>query len=133
MYCPICKHSIRVQSQPGYRNETYCSYFCAETAFEEKQKLTNLQKGEFGVWPCSGCGSIIEGEYDPDGSCAACAEKTRIVRATLKVVRMNIQSNRDALSTANIPVSAVLDLILRNLESFSELNYQQIFGLLESD
>lgn len=84
--CSVCKFPIQLLEVPDYESGRgrvpieFCSEFCDETKDTEKTEFLNMKEGDFGFWPCTDCGHIIEDAYVPNGCCSQC-HKPRQLRA----------------------------------------------------
>jgi len=69
--CPDC----------GFKVDTFgfCSEFCMQASVDEIKAFKKLQPGEFGHYPCPGCGDFMEDIYAGDDSdmCSDCARNKR--------------------------------------------------------
>ncbi len=75
--CPVCGRMVEVIDE---YNTLSCSDFCASTPGEDQDifRLRAMNPGDFGVYPCSGCGVALEGDWDPHNFvCRACLDKTK--------------------------------------------------------
>ena len=82
--CPTCKFP--------FTSEESCSQFCASVSDKERAEFLAAKPGEYCVFPCSGCGLALEGEFYPDQPntmrCSSCSRKAER------------QELRDVLTTA---------------------------------
>ena len=82
--CEVCHRDIIREEYHDYVVEG-CSNFCATTTPEEKLALKELQAGEYGVWPCSECGSAIADTYELQGHCSGCTDKVALRTQQTKI------------------------------------------------
>lgn len=75
--CDVCRRPIvPIVDQPG---EVECSDFCYRATAAERLAFAEMKPGDFGCWPCSECGCIVEDEFPgPEGTCSSCAPTRRI-------------------------------------------------------
>jgi hypothetical protein len=75
--CDVCKRQYYREEYRDYTAEG-CSEFCATVYGENLAALATLKPGDFGLWPCSECGCVIEDKYTPGGWCSGCSPKVMI-------------------------------------------------------
>jgi hypothetical protein len=89
MICEICDR------EKGGDDYEYCSEFCAT---EDIEVFKKLQLGDFGYWPCRGCGCVMEDDYygkdapDKNSMCSSCYKETRL-KARTDLLNRLVQSN----------------------------------------
>ena len=54
------------------------SEFCTVLSEEDRAEFAKLKPGDYGFWPCSECGCIIDDQYTPGGWCTSCSPRRRI-------------------------------------------------------
>lgn len=77
--CRVCDHRIvDIPSTAGVFPRGQCSVFCNDTSPQDKIRFLTLRVGEYGVFPCSECGTVMEGDYaGPPSVCSRCSPKLR--------------------------------------------------------
>lgn len=70
--CPICGFCVDPSTK-------VCSEFCLQVSPEEVAAFKSMKPGNFGAYPCPGCGSLMEDTYEEgDGAmCSSCFTKKR--------------------------------------------------------
>ena len=94
--CPVCKFPVTIYG---------CSEFCLQATPEEVEAFKAMKPGDFGIYPCPGCGDPIEDTYE-QGERAVCHEcftkKRAEARKTLLRETVRILGARAGLQDAEI-------------------------------
>ena len=132
--CSCCKFEVKTYEEPNNRRSTFCSEFCEQTTQVEKKAFLALQEGSYGVFPCSDCGGILEGDYSgpKKGWCYQCAQKRQLMQQVLKAVIQNVEAKIEALGDSGMPLSAGLYLVIHDLEAFSKMTPAEISALIKA-
>jgi hypothetical protein len=72
--CEDCGFEISEYDYEG------CSEFCSRVPKEERKKWKEFKDGDWGLYPCSGCGVPVDDEFsekEEDRVCLSCYDKAR--------------------------------------------------------
>lgn len=81
--CPVCGLEFKYLDS-DYK---YCSEYCDSALTDEEIDWRELKIGDYGLFPCSLCGCVIEGELDEERFCSPCYKKVRFENRTLLLKR----------------------------------------------
>ncbi len=106
--CLVCKREIQKREYADYDGETWCSEFCDETSDAEKLRYLTFKPGDFGFWPCSICGCVIDDVYEGPGvgNCGPCAPKRKIAELKTLLGECLVHVGDDELAKR---IQAILD------------------------
>jgi hypothetical protein len=115
--CVVCKR-VYWREQCGDDHIEGCSEFCASVPEEALDSLATLKPGDFGLWPCSECGCVMEDEYNPGGWCSGCSPKVRIreLEAVLRDMGTWFRREREHRAMVDGRVPPDIDLMIMAIQ-----------------